>query len=132
METIEDLAQSLRDAWTVLRTHATPGGVSAVDGLELFGPVSSARIQVIYYGDDALRFGVSVDIPELESQTELDQFMEGLFHDLTEEPNDTTRGVWADGVWWWAPGTTPMEPPRTGGIVLVERGEWAWVEEQYN
>lgn len=124
MESLTELADSVREVWLSLCTHAA-SGTRGVDRLELFGTAHSARIQIVYSAREG-RFGVGEDIPDLESRDDSDQFLEGFFYERLVEPNDTTRGLWVDGVWWWTPGTAPIERPRVDGLLLVADGRWVW------
>lgn len=101
-----------------------PSLVDLVEQVEIFWAPGQARIQIVYFESKGVRFGVGDNIPEFDSQLELKQFLEGFFYEKLDEPNDTTRGLWVDGVWWWSPGTIPIEPPQTGGLVLVRHGAW--------
>lgn len=118
------LVHALRE---VLSGLSAPAGssVSMVDRVELFGAPYPARVQVVYFAGEDVRFGVGEDIPEFDSELELEQFLTGFFCERLQEPNDTTRGLWVDGVWWWTPGTTPVERPRVDGLVVVRQGDWA-------
>lgn len=58
--------------------------------------------------------------------------MEGFFYDRLVEPSDTTRGLWVDGVWWWTPGTAPIEQPRVDGLLLVADGRWVGPHSRTN
>lgn len=124
MESLTELADSVREVWLSLCADAA-SGTRGIDRLELFGTAHSARIQIEYSARGG-RFGVGEDIPDFESRDDGVQFLEGFFYDRLVEPSDTTRGLWVDGVWWWTPGTAPIERPRVDGLLLVADGRWVW------
>lgn len=123
MESLTELADSVREVWLSLCADAA-SGTRGIDRLELFGTAHSARIQIEYSARGG-RFGVGEDIPDFESRDDGVQFLEALYDRLVE-PSDTTRGLWVDGVWWWTPGTAPIERPRVDGLLLVADGRWVW------
>lgn len=109
MRETEKLLAIVREAWEEADRIARCEGGAIHDVRLRCDARSTPVLQVVYSLPlSGGRLGVEFFLPRDSRDQEIRELLEGFFYDLIYEPTDMTRGMWIDGVWWWAPGTVPL------------------------
>ena len=109
MRDFEELLAIVRGERALADGIASDGG-AVIHDVQLRGDAQGEPfLQVVYsLPRHGARLGTELYFPQDVSDQEIRNILESFFFEIVFEPSDMSRGFWADGVWWWAPGTVPL------------------------
>lgn len=109
MRDFEELLAIVRSERALADDIASHGG-AVIHDVRLRGDAQGEPfLQVVYsLPGHVARLGTELYLPRDGSDQEIRDILESFFSEIVYEPSDMSRGLWADGVWWWAPGTVPL------------------------
>ncbi len=109
MRDFEELLAIVRGVRALADDIAFHGG-AVIRDVQLRGDAQGEPFLRVVYSlpGHGARLGTELYLPRDGSDQEIRDILESFFSEIVYEPSDMSRGLWADGVWWWSPGTVPL------------------------